>query len=123
MDRNFEKLQYFIGKTCTILTGPTSQPYDDMTHANSFVGIVHEINELGVWISHPNSPKFSFFAAPILGIIEEASRPMTEEEAEIFVKGLPKKHSPPQDDYPPEFTPAEDLKVLKKSWTDFKEKK
>ena len=110
MDQNLEKLKYFLGKVCTILTSPTSRSFDDMAHANCFVGIVEEIDELGIWIRQPNSDKMSFFSAP-LGIIEESYRLMTEEEASLITAEMEKKTE----------APVSELQTLKHSWQTFKE--
>jgi hypothetical protein len=115
MDHNIQKLQYFVGKICTILTPPTNRTFDDMTHANCFVGIVEDINELGIWIQYPSSQQKAFFPVPIIGIIEESHRPMTEEEASIVKTQLEEKIKKPNS--------INELKGLKENWQTFKEKK
>ena len=108
------KLQYFVGKACTIFTQPTNRSFDDMQHANCFVGIVESVDPDGIWLKHPNDGRKSFFMLPVVGIVEELYRPMTPEEAEVIRTQMTKKAKTPQ---PVKLT---DIELLKKNYTDFK---
>lgn len=80
-----EKLQYFVGKVCTIITYQTNRNYSDEQHANTFTGVVDEINGMGVWMRVvPAMTRKAFFPVPLCGIIEEEVIPITpEQEKEI----------------------------------------
>lgn len=80
-----EKLQYFVGKICTIITYQTTRQYSDEQHANTFTGIVDAIDEMGVWMRIlPHMKRRAFFAVPLCGIVEEEVIPITpEQEKEI----------------------------------------
>lgn len=75
------RLQYFKGKVCTILTKPTARHLDVDQHTNIFVGIVDDVDELGVWLLQINTRKKSFFTAgSLVGIIEETVTTLSAEE-------------------------------------------
>jgi hypothetical protein len=78
-----KKLQYFVGKICTIITNQTARNYNDEQHANIFTGMVDEIDEMGVWVRVlPSMERKAFFPAPICGIIEEEVKIITPEQEE-----------------------------------------
>jgi hypothetical protein len=62
----------FVGKICTVMTGPTSFPFRDVTkHADYFSGLVTDVNEEGIFIKNLNFNTLAFYAFPIVGIVEE----------------------------------------------------
>lgn len=116
----FDKLQYFVGKVCTILTPPTNRMFNDQQHANVFVGLVEEIDHLGVWIRQLTTGKTSFFAAPIIGIVEETFKELTDEELAAAEKKLKSNSGPiPRASSSNVIDPAE----LARDWKRFKESK
>jgi hypothetical protein len=86
-----DKLNYFVGKLCTVITYQSPKLYNDEQHANTFTGIVEEVNPMGVWMRLlPQMTRKAFFAVPLCGIVEEEMIPITEEEEkqirEAYVK-------------------------------------
>jgi len=62
----------FIGKICTILTGPVSFPFSNpKQHAEFFTGLIVAIEPSGILIKHLNTNTHAFYAFPIVGIVEE----------------------------------------------------
>jgi hypothetical protein len=91
------KLHYFKGKVCTVLTSPANRHFDDTQHANVFVGLVEEIDELGVWLIQLAEKKKSFFThRSLVGIIEETVTVFNEDEAKEVRKQL-EARIPPKD--------------------------
>lgn len=87
-----DKLQYFVGKICTIITNKTARDYNDEQFANMFTGVIDEIDGMGIWIKMvPEFTRKAFFPVhSICGIIEEVIIPITAEEEksikEAYVK-------------------------------------
>lgn len=99
-----DKLQYFIGKICTIYTQPSNRIFTDQQHANSFCGVVSEVDEYGLWLEMlPDMKRKAFYTAHnLIGIVEEQVVPITDEqETEIkqaFAKEMASVQPPQQDD-------------------------
>lgn len=68
-----ENLKYFIGKICTILVTPINRTFDEATNREHFVVRVRDINDDGIWGTHPfNSEMVSYFTFPhVVSIHEE----------------------------------------------------
>jgi hypothetical protein len=113
------KLSYFKGKVCTVLTSPTTRFFDEVAHTNVFVGLVEDVDEYGVWLLQLTTRKKSFFTLnSLVGIIEEMVVSMTEEESrtvreQVKGKGLPEKN-------PQQLISLDSLKTLKKDNTEKK---
>lgn len=107
------QLQYFKGKVCTILTQPTNRFFDETQHVNTFVGIVDEIDDLGIWILRVSSAtgKSFFTHGSIIGIIEESVKLFTDEEAREVKKSLEETRLP--DKNPQQLISVDNLKQLK----------
>lgn len=90
-------LNYFKGKVCTILTSPTNRHFvDEAQYANTFLGLVDKVDNLGVWVIQLTTKKKSFFTHhSLVGIIEESVRIFdSEEEANALRKQLEAKLPP-----------------------------
>lgn len=87
-----KKLQYFVGKLCTILTRPASRFFDENQHINVFVGIVDSVDDFGVWLIQLNTKKKSFFFAhSLVGVIEETVSIVNDDEAKVIKKEVEKR--------------------------------
>lgn len=70
--KTVEALQYFKGKTCTILTNPINRDFDESRSREHFVVEVKEISRECVWGSHPYNGTIAFFPmSQIVSIQEE----------------------------------------------------
>jgi hypothetical protein len=88
-------LNYFVGKLCTIITYQTTRVYNDEQHANTFTGIVDEIDNNGVWMRIlPLLTKRAFFSVPLCGIIEEEVIPITPEQEKAIKAEYVKEPTP-----------------------------
>lgn len=107
------KLNYFKGKICTILTAPANRLFDETQHVNVFVGLVEEIDEMGVWIVQLTEKKKSFFRlSAIVGIVEETVTFFSDEEAKEVKKQL-EATLPPKDGQ--KLISLESIKNIKKN--------
>jgi hypothetical protein len=89
---NSKQLQYFIGKVCTIFTGPIARNFSPEEFNDYFVGIVETIDEEGVWTVHPkNNCKNYFVLSQIYGICEEE---VVFKQTEEIKEKLQKEDSP-----------------------------
>ncbi len=82
-----EKLQYFKGKVCSIITTAMNRTFDEKIAREHFVTIVEDITTDGIWGSHPYNPEmFNFyFMNHIISIHEEAVLdPNNPEHAEMI---------------------------------------
>ncbi len=106
-----KKFDYFKGKVCTILTAPVSRMFNEIQHTNVFVGLVEDIDELGIWLLQLNTRKKSYFtAAYLVAIIEEMITPLSPEQSkdlkEKLEEKIPKKDS--------QFISVDNLNLLKR---------
>jgi hypothetical protein len=93
-----DKFKYFTGKICTVYTHVTNKQFDDQQHANSFTGLVEEIDEFGIWLRLlPKMEKKAFFPAPVIGIVEEEVIPITTEQETAIKEAYLKEQSPASD--------------------------
>ena len=107
------KLDYFKGKVCTIFTSPTTRFFDESQHANVFVGLVDDVDEVGVWLFQLSAKKKSFFSHRYLvGIVEETVQMFTDSEAREIRKQL-ESILPPKDGK--QLISVDDIKMLKKN--------
>lgn len=89
-----KKSSHFIGKVCTVITTQASRFFDEQQHANTFIGIVEEIDDFGVWVLQISGKKKSFFYHhSIIGIIEETVTTFSQEEVILLKKELEKTNS------------------------------
>jgi len=90
-----KNLQHFVGKICTILTRPTTRIFDETQHANTFVGLVEQVDDYGIWLLQLTTRKSSFFfAGTLVGILEETVTPLSEEDARKVQQELEKRALP-----------------------------
>lgn len=91
-----DKLQYFVGKICTIITYQTTRLYSDEQHANTFTGMVDAVDGLGVWMKLlPHMTRRAFFSVPLCGIVEEEVIPVTPEQEKEIKEAYIKEHTDP----------------------------
>jgi hypothetical protein len=109
----------FLGKICTILTAPTtliiSTPVE---HSNFFTGKIEYIDHNGIWLLHLHTNTYSFYAFPIIGIIEEQVIQKNDPRAEKIKEELKKKEQQKAAATPPpqNFIPIDTLtKMVKES--------
>lgn len=100
------KLDYFLGKPCTILTQKINRDFvqrgetDEMKFSDFFSGFVDHIDEDQIWMTHPVTEcKSVFFTQYVVGIVEEQMKyendPKIQEALKNFKDGkLPKKEQP-----------------------------
>jgi hypothetical protein len=71
--RTLEKMQYFHGKVCSIVTSSMNRAFDEQISREHFVIRIEDIGADGIWGTHPyNQDVVSFFAMPhIISIHEE----------------------------------------------------
>jgi hypothetical protein len=70
--KTIEALQYFKGKTCTIITRPINRQFDETRSREHFVVDIRDINRECVWGTHPYNGTVSFFPMnQIISIQEE----------------------------------------------------
>lgn len=96
----------FVGKICTIMTGPVSFPFrEGKQHAEFFTGLVLEISEEGILIKHLNTNTLAHYSFPIVGIVEEQVVAKSDPNFEK-VKSEVEKTKPPVIQKPAAPTPA-----------------
>lgn len=69
---DLKKLDYFVGKVCTVLTGPTNWKLDQKQTLDYFLGVVESIDNLGVVLVNViNNKKTYIFSDSLVAIAEE----------------------------------------------------
>ena len=92
MTKQYER---FLGKVCTILTGPVSFPFrDGKQHAEYFTGLVTEVSNNGILIKHLNTNTHALYTFPIVGIVEEQSIDKSHPDYERIKSELEQKKKP-----------------------------
>ena len=85
----------FLGKICTILTGPVSFPFREAKqHAEYFTGLVTEVSNNGILIKHLNTNTFALYTFPIVGIVEEQSIDKSHPDYERIKAEVEQKKKP-----------------------------
>ena len=51
--RTLEKMQYFVGKVCSIVTSSMNRAFDEQVNREHFVIMVEELTADGIWGTHP----------------------------------------------------------------------
>ena len=69
--RTIKKLEYFVGKVCSIFTGPINRSFDEVRSREHFVVEVREIDPDGIWGTHPYNGTVSFFPLDAIKLITE----------------------------------------------------
>ncbi|MCH7605424.1 hypothetical protein IID24_05560 [Patescibacteria group bacterium] len=85
--RTLEKMQYFVGKVCSIVTSSMNRTFDEQVNREHFVIMVEELTADGIWGTHPyNDELVSFFCMNhIISIHEEFELdPNNPEHAEMI---------------------------------------
>lgn len=85
--RTIERLQYFVGKVCSIIVTEMNRDFGEKIAREHFVVRVREINVDGIWGLHPYNPSLvSYFALPhIISIHEETElHPENPEHAQMI---------------------------------------
>ena len=71
ISRTISKLQYFVGRICTVFTGPINRDFDEVRSREHFVVKVREIDIDGLWGTHPYNDTVSFFPLSEIKLITE----------------------------------------------------
>jgi len=85
--RTLEKMKYFVGRVCSIVSTSMNRAFDEQIAREHFVVRVQEIGPDGIWGSHPyNDEMISFFAMNhIISIHQEIELdPDNPEHAEMI---------------------------------------
>lgn len=85
--RTIERLQYFVGKVCSVISTAMNRNFDERIAREHFVVRVAEINSCGIWGTHPyNSELVSFFnLSHLISIHEETELdPNNEEDIKVL---------------------------------------
>jgi hypothetical protein len=91
-----EKLQYFLGKVCTVMTSATGRSLNEKQAREHFVVRVQEINQDGIWGSHPRSDVISFFSQDhIVSIHEEFELDPNNPEHKAMIEEFEKQTGKP----------------------------
>lgn len=71
--RTLEKMQYFVGKVCSIVTSSMNRAFDEQVNREHFVIMVEELGADGIWGTHPyNDELVTFFAmSHVISVHEE----------------------------------------------------
>lgn len=88
LSRTIERLQKFVGKVCSIISVAMNRNFEERIAREHFVILVQEINQDGIWGSHPYNPDLiSFFAFPhIVSIHEEVELDPNNPEHQKMIK-------------------------------------
>lgn len=88
LSRTLEKLQKLVGKVCSVVSVAMNRSFDEKIAREHFVIRVQEINQDGVWGTHPYNPDLiSFFAFPhIVSIHEEVELDPNNPEHQKMIK-------------------------------------
>lgn len=85
--KTIQKLQYFVGKICTIMTDSVNRSFDERTARRHFVVIVQSIDSDGLWGHVPDNQELVFFFRldHVISIHEEYElNPNNPEDAAII---------------------------------------
>ncbi len=112
--KTVERLQYFKGKVCTILTSPINREFNETFAREHFVVQVQEIGRECIWGTHPYNGTVAFFPMQsVISIQEEivldpVNNPEHKKMIEEYEKKSGKKvvsdvspHLAPTTDTPP----------------------
>lgn len=92
MTKQYER---FLGKVCTILTGPVSFPFSNgKQHAEYFSGLVTEVSNNGILIKHLNTNTHAFYTFPIVGVVEEQTIDRSHPDYDKIKAELEQKKKP-----------------------------
>lgn len=91
--RTLERLQYFVGKVCSVVSSSMNRAFDEQIAREHFVVRVHEINDDGIWGSHPYNPDLvSFFSMPsVISIHEEVELDHNNPEHKAMIDDYEKR--------------------------------
>lgn len=105
--RTYDQLQHFVGKVCTVFTGPINRGFEERQAIDYFVGVVEGIDETGILTYHPITKcKNYFFLHGVLGISEEQTLdPDNPEHAQMIEEFRKKKTREDQEPMPPPLHP------------------
>ena len=93
---NVKRLQYFVGKVCTIFVNASIQRlFNDMQFNDYFVGLVDAIDEDGILTTHTVTGCKNYFFLPYVAFLSEEQllNPDNPSDAEI-IKEFKKEATP-----------------------------
>jgi hypothetical protein len=106
--RTLEKMQHFVGKVCSIFTGPLNRNFDETRAREHFVVRVEEIDCDGLWGTHPYNHTVSFFLMDAIKLITEeiVLDPSNPEHAKMIQEFQEKTGKPVVSDVSPHLAPV-----------------
>lgn len=94
--KTIDRLQYFVGRVCSVFTSPTCRQFDELRSREHYVVLVEEIGSDGLWGKHPYRKTMSFFPIESIVFIQEEQElnpndPEHREMIETYEKQTGKK--------------------------------
>lgn len=114
--RTLEKLKYFSGKVCSIITTSMNRNFDERIAREHFVVYVEEITPDGIWGTHPyNRDLVSYFSMGyIISIHEElVLDPDNNEQHAAMIKEFENKSGQKAKSDIVKYPPKNSLSILK----------
>lgn len=101
-------MQYFVGKVCSIFTGPLCRSFDEARAREHFVVRVEEIDTDGLWGTHPYNGTVSYFPQESIKLITEeiVLDPSNPEHAQMIKEYQEKTGKTVLSDVSPHLAPA-----------------
>jgi hypothetical protein len=92
--KTVERLKYFEGKVCTILTSPINRKFNETFAREHFVVEIKEINRDCIWGTHPYNGTIAFFPMQhVISIQEEiVLDPVNNPEHRKMIEEYEKKY-------------------------------
>ena len=106
--RTLEKLQYFVGKVCSVFTAPLCRNFDELRAREHFVVRVEDIDTDGLWGTHPYNGTVSYFPQEAIRLITEeiVLDPNNPEHAKMMKEYQEKTGKPIMSDVSPHLAPS-----------------
>lgn len=102
-------LEYFIGKVCTIFTGPINRTFQEQQLLDYFVGVVDAVDENGILMTHTITGAKNFYFFPnILSISEEQLLDPADPEDAKMIEEIKKSKQGEQAKTPPPPPPVKE---------------
>lgn len=113
--RTLEKMQYFIGKVCSVFTSPLCRNFDEARAREHFVVRVQEIDTDGLWGTHPYNGTISYFPQESIRLITEevVLDPNNPEHARMIKEYQEKTGKAVISDVSPHMAPVVELETKK----------
>jgi hypothetical protein len=87
-----DSLDYFVGKICTVHTGPTNWKYQPQENLDYFMGLVNSVGDIGLCLTNVITHGKTFiFTKDIIAISEEAVYDEGDPKYEAAIKDYEEK--------------------------------